>query len=497
MAHLYRLIFALLLLWSGGAHALIPKVTGWYAPSQPSPVTYYETAEQACRGYLAVLAAANPGNTYVFVAVRGGGTGTADTCDYKSNGVNGAFGVQKGGSVCPANSTSVTGGCSCNSPYIENSGHTACVLPPNECQQKAGQPDTIWRYDGGYGATPNPLASELCKAGTGTRCIVKVADPQCTQGRFAGTGNPYWTCKGMAFYTGGWGSGASCDRSTAANGDGGTGTVLPPVTAEPPPDDLPPNTAAPSSCPMGTFEGTINGTHTCVEDIGRPSSGSSPQTGTGTVQNPDGSTTTTTTTGTTTCTQGSCTTTNNTTTNITGNPNSTCPQGTTPSGPNGSASSCTGTSTSGSTEAQSEFCKDHPEDKQCGGEGGFAGTCASGFVATGDDPILNAMAKEQYTRNCEVLRTDTEPSTWVATEGQKTDNAMKDNPNNSTVSIGAGNFDTSDSLGGGGCNLNKTVVVRGYSVALPFNVLCDPLAVLGQILVAVSLLLAARIVTRG
>jgi hypothetical protein len=118
-------------------------------------------------------------------------------------------------------------------------------------------------------------------------------------------------------------------------------------------------------------------------------------------------------------------------------------------------------------------------------------------VATGDDPILNAMAKEQYTRNCETLRTDTEPSTWVVAEGQKTGNAMDGNPNNGTVNIGPGNFDQSDALGGGGCSLNKTVVVRGYSVALPFNVLCDPLAVLGQILVAVSLLLAARIVTRG
>lgn len=107
------------------------------------------------------------------------------------------------------------------------------------------------------------------------------------------------------------------------------------------------------------------------------------------------------------------------------------------------------------------------------------------------------MAEEQYRRNCETLRTDTEPSTWVAAEGQKTGNATDGNPNNSSVSIGPGNFDQSDALGGGGCNLNKTVVVRGYSVALPFNVLCDPLAVLGQILVAVSLLLAARIVTRG
>ncbi|MNR54609.1 hypothetical protein D3C85_1748260 [compost metagenome] len=74
---------------------------------------------------------------------------------------------------------------------------------------------------------------------------------------------------------------------------------------------------------------------------------------------------------------------------------------------------------------------------------------------------------------------------------------MTDSPNNAEFTIGVGSFDTSDALGGGGCSLNKTVTVRGYSVALPFNVLCDPLAVFGQILVAVAFLLAARIVTRG
>lgn len=111
--------------------------------------------------------------------------------------------------------------------------------------------------------------------------------------------------------------------------------------------------------------------------------------------------------------------------------------------------------------------------------------------------MLNAMALEQYKRNCELLKKD-------APESQAYD-ALKDvagttkatNPNDSTVTIGSGNFDQSDALGGGACNLNKTIEVMGRSVALPFNELCDSLAMFGQLLVAVSLLLAARIVTRG
>lgn len=376
----------------------------------------------------------------------------------------------------------------------------------NPCQQNKGQPDGIWRYDAGYGPQPNPLASELCKAGTGVRCIVKVADPECTQGRFAGVGNPYWTCRGKAYYTGGWGVGASCDRSTAANGDGSTTPTLPPVEAVPAPDDLPPNTAAPTSCPPGTFEGTVNGTHTCVEDLGRPSTSNSPQTGTTSQTNPNGSTTTTTTTGTTTCTNGSCTTTNNTSTNITNNPGPTCPQGTTPSGPNGSASSCTGTSTGTSTQAQVQFCQENPKHVQCGkGDGGFGGNCAAGFIATGEDPVLNAMALEQYKRNCaffEKVPDPTEESQAYDTmkaKGKQGGDQTGDLPDGykREYSIGPGDFDYSSAIGAQQCFSDRSVSLWGHSYAIPLSLVCPWLEILGNLLVVVGSLLAARIVVRG
>lgn len=199
------------------------------------------------------------------------------------------------------------------------------------------------------------------------------------------------------------------------------------------------------------------------------------------VKNPDGSTTRTD--GTTTCTAGKCTT-NSTVCN-------------TPSG--GTTASCSTTTT---TESQQGLCAQNKGSKVCEGQGegtpsSFTGNCVTGFKAVSDDAVLNAMAQEQYKRNCELLRTDQEPSTWVAAEGQKATNVLADSPNNAEFSIGPDSFDTSDALGGGGCSLNKTVTVRGYSVALPFNVLCDPLAIFGQILVAFAFLLGARIVTRG
>lgn len=220
--------------------------------------------------------------------------------------------------------------------------------------------------------------------------------------------------------------------------------------------------------------------------------------------NADGSSTTTTQSGRTTCLNGKCTTTTESTiTEVNAAGNSTCPAGqtvgtTTVGGQ--SRTTCTKTATGSTTEAQSSFCQKNSKDKQCGGDGAdtaFGGTCAAGFKAISDDAVLNAMAEEQYRRNCEMLRTDTEPSQWAQQEGQRTDDRTSTNPHNQTVSIGPSSFDTSDALGGGSCNLNKTIVVRGLTVTLPFDNICSSLAMLGNVLLAISFLLAARIVGRG
>ncbi len=250
-----------------------------------------------------------------------------------------------------------------------------------------------------------------------------------------------------------------------------------------------PNTA-PAPCPVGQAPGTVNGTQICAPmGTDTPTVAPAPDAGTKVETNADGSSTTKTTTGTTECKAGTCTTTTTVTT-VTKDASGTV-----------TGTSVTGGSTS---QSQSAFCQANGKSPQCAGEGdgeggSFSGDCVAGFKADGDDAILNAMALEQHKRNCQLLDTTGPEAQEVTAEMEKTGNRTgdEDNPNNSEVNIGSGNFDTSDALGGGSCNLNKTVVVRGYSATLPFNVLCDPLGVLGQVLVAVSLLLAARIVTRG
>lgn len=65
------------------------------------------------------------------------------------------------------------------------------------------------------------------------------------------------------------------------------------------------------------------------------------------------------------------------------------------------------------------------------------------------------------------------------------------------VSIGPASFDTSDAIGGGSCIADKSVTIAGSSISIPFSSVCGHLAILGNVLLAVSFLLAVRIVTRG
>lgn len=125
----------------------------------------------------------------------------------------------------------------------------------------------------------------------------------------------------------------------------------------------------------------------------------------------------------------------------------------------------------------------------------FGGSCMAGFVCEGD-AVQCAIAREQHRRNCVMFNDPSPESLLYEANKNKTGNQTGDNPNNETVSL-AGRIDTSDALGGGACISDLNVTVWGQSLTLPFSTICPSLAMLGNLLVAVSMLLAARIVTRG
>ena len=136
------------------------------------------------------------------------------------------------------------------------------------------------------------------------------------------------------------------------------------------------------------------------------------------------------------------------------------------------------------------MCKDAEDGK-------FSGACQGGFSCTGD-AIQCAIAKEQHQRDCQFWESESDERALYSQEKGKTGNVTADNPNNSTFSIGPGSFNTNDAIGSGsGCIQNRTVSVMGWSGLLPFASICPYLSMLGNVLLTVSFLLAARIVTRG
>ncbi len=263
------------------------------------------------------------------------------------------------------------------------------------------------------------------------------------------------------------GTGEQCDGTEGANAGGGSASDTPPVDPAPFPD--PP-------CAPGYIPGTVTysgvTTTLCQPAIDTQADKKEVKK----EPTPDGEKQTTTNETTVCNVAGSCTTTTTTSTSINGGP-------------------ATQTTTE-KTEGKQAYCASGSGKKECGtGSGSWQGNCDSGFKGEGD-PVLVAMAKEVHVQNC-MLNKPTEESDLYDAERVKDGNRTGDLPGNDTVTISSSSFDQSSALGGGACVQDLQVVVMGQSLSLPFSVICDQLSYLGAVLMGISFLLAARIVSRG
>lgn len=131
-----------------------------------------------------------------------------------------------------------------------------------------------------------------------------------------------------------------------------------------------------------------------------------------------------------------------------------------------------------------------------GEEGSFGGTCEAGFTCKGD-VIQCAIAKEQHIRACKLFDTKNAESQLYDKEKGKEGDQTKDLKGNENINM-ANRIDTSDAFGGGGSGVQDlSITVMGQSITLPFSKINSGLDALGRVLVAVSFLIALRIVGRG
>ena len=369
------------------------------------------------------------------------------------------------GNSCPVNSTQVTGGCQCNAPlWVENTAKTACVQAPSELEQvcdgrKAGYP---MEYTvAGRGVSTLCMAEPLYNS-AGAGCAIALTGVVSVQ--IEGQ----WSTVGTGTYTG-----KTCQGNAPT----------PPVTVDPPLSPASAPAGATNPCPNGQ-PGTVNGVSVCLP---YPSNATVENTEgqTKEITNPDGSKVKTQSSQVTICTAGACNTTTTTTTTNTS-----------------SSGTVTGTATTSSTASQpkGQFCAENPGNKQCsdGEDSSFGGSCSGGFQCKGD-AVQCAVAREIHTQNCKLNDSSSAENALYHANKTRTGDQTGDLPGSSTVNLGPGGFDTTDALGApssvGIADLN--VQVWGRDLVLPFSNLNPYLVILGNVLLAVTAVLCARIVMRG
>lgn len=508
---LIALFFASLALPTSDAFAFVPKMSPWQCAGKD-----FGSVDAACGTCF-------KGNWNGQYEMDSGGNG-AYCRDLGGAGFVGF--VSRGPLACPANSSPVAGGseCSCNEGFNESFGK--CVPPeedfPGTCDsiaKKFNSRETRDRYFSWDGRAPTTVIcsweEDMPDDPTGVAgyvgsslkrwgCKVDVSmDIRYGAGKNE-DGSTKWRTQGA-----GWmrsGPGSACDLTKEGTGDGQSQDED--GKEESTDGDATRGDGDKENCTRG-YPGEVNGQKVCVPlagnlDVTTEENRDEVTRTTGT----DGHETTTVTTTNTSCKGEKCTTTT-TTGDTDGN-----------------------TNTHVVEQSRDVFCAKNPRSSICGnhfdpsgegrgdrdglgggtgGDGGgrggggggdgdgepssFGGSCASGFQCTGD-AIQCAIARDQHMRACQVVdATNQETALYEQAKGIQ-GNTTGDNPLNETIAASV-SVDQTDVIGGGAGVQDLTVEVMGQSITLPFSILNPYLEILGQVLVAVSLLLAFRIVARG
>jgi hypothetical protein len=459
MAHLYRLIVAFCLCWVAlPASAVIPMGDPWDTSTCNSSA--YPLTETLPEGGSAQWVCKNPSNG-------------RRTCGYSfsapSYGADYYFASkcsqQNTGPVCPPNSTGVGNVCVCTQGYEEvggacqqigaNADRDACAsfgavntLPGGTLVQDYRIPGNI--VDGAVYCMPGafPSDSKGCKVTFSRGAFLNYGGgSSITEGTFSMSPNA-----------------SSIDQSCNV----GSG-------------DAPPKVPTPDKCKTG-YTGTVNGVEVCVNKVPDSGVGGDKET---TEETKDNETKKTTKDSQTECKNGVCTTTTTTTTTTTNNTTGT---------------STTTTSTTTTSKPQAGFCTENPKSKLCsdGDDKGssFSGSCSAGFKCEGD-AIQCAIAQEQHRRACKLFDDKSPESELYEAEKAKDRNrdVTKDLPGNEEIDVST-RLSRANVLGASSCIGDLSVTVWHTQVTLPLSRICAALAQLGWILVAVSSIAAARIVTK-
>jgi hypothetical protein len=466
VVNLHRLILWFVAFLSFAASAAFPLPSVYQYRGQD-----YSTAQAACAAYIAYVQPSNPNNTYSV----GGVTEYSSyaVCRINASSAGGSWvdnvTIGKYTGSCPVGSVQTGSSCTCSEGYKDNGFGDGCVQINNDredCfnfsisgQMPGGDLVIDYRYSGNVADGSKFCLGVEGMTNPGRGCTVTFNRTGLLDyggGKIVSEGNLSMSSDSNMV-----------DQSCALN------PSPPDPTKKPEPPE--------EKCKNG-YSGQVNGVTVCVTKV--PDSGVGDETKE--TQSDDGTDTKRVKTEkNTTCTNGVCTTVTTVTTTTTNN---------------ASGVSNTTTQTSTTTEGKGTFCEENPSFKLCkdGEEDGssFGGSCGAGFTCEGD-AIQCAVAQEQHRRACKLFDDASEESQLYQSNKGKEGNQTTNLPGNETVNV-AGRIDSSDALGASAAGVaDLNVTVWGQSITLPFSMLNPYLAQLGNVLLAVSFLLALRIVARG
>jgi hypothetical protein len=457
MAHLHRIAWALCLVLLAG----VASAGTQYKISNAAVTSWYPTQAQACNlgdGQAAATAEQSGGHVYHVTSITLG----TNRCDEQyTDTLNGTTTNQTGFEAIAS----------------REDGQGDCTALTGVSPYNANQFD--WNTSGSAPdfSTHTNCAAATSGATTGnTGCAVELKPNLCVQ-MAAGL----YQCSGQGHYTG-----QSCNPTQA-----------PPVTPDGASPPTTPGPATPDPCPPGQAAGQLNGAVICFKPAdGQQGESSSQQQHT--VTNPDGSTDTTTTTTTTTCGPNGCTVSQTSTT-----------VHTPPGGPPGAPQT---TGTGGTCSAGTPGCNlnsGNPNGSGVGFGGGgngngtgtggdsFGGSCQAQFQCDGD-AVMCATAKAVNEVQCALSGGEDEAHLYeqrksaVGAHGTPFDLSAS----SATVTFSASSFDTSNALGSGSGFSDYSFTYLGKTLVIPFSIFNPSLLYIGNLLVAIALLMAIWIVAR-
>lgn len=142
-------------------------------------------------------------------------------------------------------------------------------------------------------------------------------------------------------------------------------------------------------------------------------------------------------------------------------------------------------------EDKKTFCEENPRLSICR-DSAFSGACGVDFKCDGD-AIQCAIVREQHNRNCKLFDLKSTESELYEKEKNKEGDQTKELPGNESIDMN-NRIKTDDLLGAGGGIMDLNVTVWGRSISLPLSQLNAAIQYLGNILIAVAMLAAVRIV---